>query len=117
MRRNFKAQLDRDRKQVFHNSREFAEIREIEYDGDYYKIPVVLDYEAAKDRKKPSSDHAEGIFLVDLVVYIDLDDINRIPRKGNQISIDGDLYNIVTVENRHGEIVLNLEAFTEFGGV
>ena len=117
MRRNFIAQLDRDRKRVFHNSREFAEIREIEYDGDYYKIPVVLDYEAAKDRKKPSADHAEGIFLVDLVVYIDLDDINRIPRKGNQISIDGDLYNIVTVENRHGEIVLNLEAFTEFGGV
>lgn len=29
MRRNFKAQLDRDRKRVFHNSREFAEIREI----------------------------------------------------------------------------------------
>ena len=112
MRRNFKAQLDRDRKRVFHNSREFAE-----YGGDYYKIPVVLDYEAAKDRKKPSADHAEGIFLVDLVVYIDLDDINRIPRKGNQISIDGDLYNIVMVENRHGEIVLNLEAFTEFGGV
>lgn len=51
------------------------------------------------------------------MVYIDLDDINRIPRKGNQIAIDGDLYNIVTVENRHGEIVLNLEAFTEFGGV
>ena len=51
MRRSFKAQLDRDRKRVFHNSREFAEIREIEYDGDYYKIPVVLDYEAAKDRK------------------------------------------------------------------
>lgn len=111
--RNFKAQLDRDRKRVFHNSREFAEIKEIEYEGDFYKIPVVLDYEAAKDRKKPSTDHADGIFLVDLVVYIDLDDINEIPRKGCQISVDGELYTIVTAENRRGEIVLNLEALTE----
>lgn len=117
MRRNFKAQLDRDRKRVFHNSREFAEIKEIEYDGAYYKIPVVLDYEAAKDRVKSGSDHAGGIYLVDLVVYIDLDDITTVPRKGHQIAIDGDLYNIVTVENRRGEIVLNLDAFTEFGGV
>ena len=117
MRKNFKAQLDRDRKRVFHNSREFAEVKEIEYNGGYYKIPVVLDYVAAKDRAKPSSDHADGIYSVDLVVYIDLDDITEVPRKGKQIAIDGNLYNIVTVENRRGEIVLNLEAFTEFGGM
>ena len=117
MRRDFKAQLDRDRKRIFHNPREFAEIKAIEYNGNYYKIPVVLDYASAKDRAKQSSDYAEGIYSVDLVVYIDLDDITEVPRKGKQIAVDGDWYNIVTVENWRGEIVLNLQAFTEFGGV
>lgn len=111
--RNFKAQLDRDRKKVFHNCREFAELKEIEYEGNHYKIPVVLDYEAAKDRKKPSADHAEGVFVFDLVVYIDLDDINEVPRKGRQFVIEDDIYTIISVENRRGEIVLYLEMLDE----
>lgn len=111
---NFKAQLNRDRKRVFHNSREFAEIRKIEYEGNEYKIPVVLDYEAAKSRNKGASDHVEGIYLIDLTVYIDLDDINKLPRRGDPIEIDGELYTIANVENWHGEVVLNLEAMKEW---
>lgn len=110
---NFKAQLERDVKAVFHNSREFAEKTEIEYDGNFYNIPVVLDYEGAADRKKPSADHADGIFLVDLVLYIAFSDLKVVPKMGHTIEVKGDLYRIVKVGNENGEIVLDLEMFDE----
>lgn len=72
---NFKAQLERDLKAVFHNGQEFAEVKEIGYNGNYYKIPVVIDSEGAKDRQKPSTDNADGIFAVDMVMYAAYSDL------------------------------------------
>lgn len=110
---NFKEQLERDVKAVFHNTSEFAEEKMICYSGKYYTVPVILDYEGAQERKKPSSDNADGIFLVDAKLYVALSDINFIPRQGANIEIEDDMYRIVKVGNEAGEIVLDLERLDE----
>lgn len=110
---NFKEQLERDVKAVFHNTKEFAETKDIYYNGKYYTVPVIIDYEGAKDRKKPSSDNADGIFLVDARLYVAFSDLKFMPRQGANIEIDDDIFKIAKVENEAGEIVLDLERLDE----
>ena len=69
---NFKAQVERDLTAVFHNAREHADVMEFWIDGVRYKGPVIIDDGGAQDRKKPSTDHVDGLVLVDLVVYVPL---------------------------------------------
>lgn len=113
MAAGFKAQIQRDIKAVFHNESEFAETMEVRYNGRDYEIPIVLDYEGAKDRKQPSSDHADGIFVVDVTAYIALNDIGVVPQKNKRIEIGGDVFNIIQVSNEAGEIILDLEMLDE----
>ena len=110
---NFKEQLERDIKTTFHNSAEFAEVKRIQYAGKAYEIPVVLDTEDAKDRKIPSADNAGGIFLVDAVLYVPFSDLGIVPRKGARIAVGGEDFEIKTVGNECGELVLGLWRYDE----
>jgi len=112
---DFKSLITNDIRDVFHNTAEFAEVTRLQYDGEIYNIPAILDYSGAKDRNIPSGDNADGIFLVDLVVYIAQHDLPVMPRKGRNIEIgeNRDLFNIVKVENESGEILLYLEMMDE----
>ena len=109
---NFKAQLERDLKAVFLNGKEFAEVKEIGYNGNYYKVPVAIDSEGAKDRQKPSTDNAEGIFAVDMVMYAAYSDFGVMPKQGQPIEIDGDIFRIASVQNEMGQLILNLRRLT-----
>ncbi len=107
----FKAQAKRDLKAVFHNANEHADKLKVEYNGKKYVIPIVIDHEGARDRAKPSSDHADGIFIADLTVYISFYDLGIVPCKETKINIDDAMYNIVRVGFDEGEITLDLEMF------
>jgi hypothetical protein len=109
----FKAQTKRDLKAVFHNSEEHADMTAVEYNGKNYNIPVVTDHEGAKDRTKPSSDHADGIFIADLTVYISFYDLKIVPRKATEITLDGTFYCIARAGFDGGEITLDLELLDE----
>lgn len=109
----FKAQIKRDLAAVFHNTDEHADTLNVEYSGKTYNIPVVIDHEGAKDRQQPSSDHAGGIFIADLRVYISLYDIRIVPRKETEIVIDSTKYSIKGVGCDAGEITLDLELLDE----
>lgn len=78
---NFKAQVERDLTTVFHNSNEHADVLEFWISGTRYKGPVILDDGGAQDRKKPSTDHVDGLILVDLVMYVPLSLLKRTPKK------------------------------------
>ena len=110
---NFKESLRRDIEQTFHNVEEFAEETAVRYDGTWYNIPIILDHSEAKDRRKPSTDHADGIFLCDAVVYIKETSLPIVPRKDRNIEIGEELYKIVKTGNEAGEIVLHLEMLDE----
>lgn len=110
---NFKAQVDQDIKQVFHNSGEFAEIRKFYIDGEPKEAKVVLDYSEYNDRKKARNDYVEGLFNVDLIMHISLADLGKVPRKGQEIEIDYECYNIGKVKNEMGELTIYLERLME----
>lgn len=110
---NFKEQVERDITTVFHNSNEHADVLEFWISGTRYKVPVILDDGGAQDRKKPSTDHADGLFLVDLVMYVPLALLKRIPKKDETVEIGDDVYTITKVHPEVGDIVLYLEGLNE----
>ena len=113
---DFKAQILKDLK-VFHNPGEFATMTRIWYNGNCYTVPIVIDYETAKDRKTLVNDHAEGINLSEALVYISFDDLGFMPEKGCNIGIEEagavNLYEITKSDYEDGEIVLEVGAFIE----
>ena len=110
---NFKDQVERDLTAVFHNSREHADVVEFWIDGTGYKGPNMIDGGGAQDGEKPSTDHVDGLVLVDLVVYAPLSLLKRIPRKGVNMEIGDHIYQITKVHPEAGEVVLYLEMLTE----
>lgn len=110
---NFKAQVERDLTAVFHNSEEHADILEFWIGDTRYKGPVIVDDGGAQDRKKPSSDHVDGLVLVDLVMYVPLSLLKTTPKRGQTVEIDDVVYTISKVHTEFGEVVLYLEVLTE----
>jgi hypothetical protein len=110
---DFKYQADQDIKKVFHNSGEFAEITEFYLDNEPIVAKVVLDYSEYNDRKKAGSDNAEGLYNVDLIMYISLESLKKTPRKGQEIEINNECYTIGKVKSEMGEIILYLERLME----
>ena len=110
---NFKDQVERDLTAVFHNSRDHADVVECWIHGIRYTGPIIIDDGGAQDRKKPSTDHVDGLVLVDLVVYAPLSLLKRIPRKGVNMEIGDHIYQITKVHPEAGEVVLYLEMLTE----
>ena len=89
---NFKEQVERDLKEVFHNTGEHAATKEIQYGGDFFKVPAVLD----------------GICAVTATLFVALCDLGKTPRQGATIWVDGEEYEIKTVGTEEGELVLGL---------
>lgn len=109
----FKDQIAHDIAAVFHNADEFADFMDVEYNGKSYNIPVVIDSEIAKDRKKTVKDNAEGIYTVDITAFMSFEDLGIVPRKETEIKIGGVEYSIVNVAFDAGEITLDLEMLDE----
>ena len=106
---NFKAQVERDLTAVFHNAREHADVMEFWIDGVRYKGPVIIDDGGAQDRKKPSTDHVDGLVLVVLVVYVPLSMLKTIPQKVLNMEIADHIYPTTKAHPEAGDIVLYLE--------
>ena len=109
----FKSQVKRDLKAVFHNKEEHAERIRVEYGGNRYDIPIVIDSEGAMERKKPANDNADGVFIADVTVYVSFYDLKIVPRKETKIVIGSTAYNIKRVGFDAGEITLDLEVYDE----
>lgn len=113
---DFKAQLDRDMS-VFHNTAEFATDTRVWYLEKEYTVPLIIDHTAAEKRKKAETDHAEGIYRADCLVYIALRDLGFVPKKDRRIEIEeaGAVrdYNIAKADCEDGEIILELELLDE----
>ncbi len=110
---NFKEQLEKDL-DVFINSEEFAELKEIYYCGKVYALLVIFERDVDKNRKQSTNDHGEGIFLVDSRIHIKASDFDVKPRQGSSIEIDGESFRIVKVSIELGVVILDLEMFNEW---
>lgn len=110
---NFKDQVERDISNVFHNSKEHADVLEFWVNKTRYKGAVIIDDAGAKDRRKPSTDNVDGLILVDLIMYAPPSLLKKIPHKGSQVEILDNFYTVTKVHPEAGEIVLYMEMLTE----
>lgn len=109
--KNFKEMLDKDLDTTFYNTKEFAEVKKIKFDGIVKNIPVIFDLEETKDRN--GSDNAEGICQKYMVIRARLSDLGKEPRQGMRFWIGNDLYMIASVQNQYNELIIDLERFDE----
>lgn len=113
---DFKTQIIKDMA-VFHNPAEFATKTTIWYEGKRYSIPLILDHEAAEERKRLNGDHGEGLNSIQALAYIALVDLGFVPHRGSNIEIDVagavEIYKINKADLEDGEIILELGAFDE----
>jgi len=116
---SFRDMTESDIKSVFLNADEFADVRDVTYDGvTYVAIPAVLTGISEKDRRTLQSDHAQGMYIVAYTMHVALSDIGgRLPEKGAKIRVSEnayfrDFYIASSFENM-GLARLELEAIDE----
>jgi len=89
---SFKEMVSADNAKVFMNLDEFAEIHDIEYDGETYEeVACVITQLKEQDRTTTMRDHGQGIYLVSSIFHCPLDALGGvIPEKGTKIGISDD---------------------------
>ncbi len=110
---SFKAQIEKDLKTVFHNPNEHADVIEFWINDTRYETAVIIEDSEFSDRKKPSSDHVDGLSLIQLVMYVPLEAIEEVPKRGFALEMKGEIYNIAKVMSIAGEVILYLESLDE----
>ncbi len=111
--RSFKAQVERDLTTVFHQGGAHGDVLEFWLDGIRYKGPVILESGVMGERPRTAADHAEGLFQVDLTLYVPLSLLRMTPRKGQALEINHETYVVAQVGVEAGEIALRLEMLAE----
>lgn len=112
--KNFKEMLDKDLDRTFYNTQEFARIKRVRCDGIGIdrNIPVIFDYEEAKERQKlVSGDNAEGISQKDMVIRVRLSDMEKEPESNMRFWVDKDLFMITDVRNEYNELIIGLKRY------
>ena len=110
MKKNFKAQLKRDIKNVFLNTAEFGETYTIIYNGETYKnVPAVLTGAKETARERLAADHSEGLFKVSAVLYCAQADLGGVqPEQGMPIRINDEPGSDFLVEYRVAESICEM---------
>ncbi len=111
--KNFKEMLDKDLDTTFYNTKEFAQLKRVKYDGITKEIPVIFDSEETKDRNAVESDHAEGIYRKYEVIRVRLSDMGKEPRQGARFYLENELFTVASVLNEYNELIIDLERFDE----
>ena len=87
---SFRDMVASDNANVFMNTKEFADLRTVIYNGETYEdIPIVLTGLKEKDRSQTVNDHAQGLYLVSAVMHCQIEDLGgNQPEKGQRIQIN-----------------------------
>ena len=107
---NFKEQLAHDNKVVFMNIDEFAEIHDI----NGRKMPCIIDNNEMVDREKryqyKRSLYGDGIYLKEILFYVNARDFGPLPAIGRSMIFDGRAYTVSDAINEGGIYSLSIEA-------
>lgn len=81
-----------DNVDVFMNADEFAEVHDIEYDGETYEnVTCVITQLKEQERSTTMRDHGQGIYRVTAIFHCPIADIGgKVPEKGIRIGISDD---------------------------
>ncbi len=102
----FKDYLKSDVKTVFLNPEEFGE----EHDVNGKTVVCLIDTDEL-DQASIYSDarRLEGVFSDTKTLYVALEDLGKIPVRGQILSIDGSLHLVRSVSDEHGMLAVKIE--------
>ena len=99
---------------TFVNENEFAEIhrfqykiRNVEYD---YETKAIISYEI-RSKSIAEGKTGRGLFVGAVKVFIKT--TTEIPRQGQTLKLDGELYSVISSKEEHGITVLMLEGYKQ----
>lgn len=99
--------------QVFHNPSEVAEIHDFWIGEKHHKGAIIIEDMGATDRVKSVDDNVPNIHKEDITVYVPLEVIGKVPRKGLDFELSDKIYKITKAREDVGEVVLTLEVRVE----
>lgn len=126
MRRNLKAQIQRDVKRVFLDPDDFAVIETLRYwrggrskPPEERRIAVVIDEDSNmnttwnkyKDLKRSNNDTVT--YQVEKVLFCALEDFDPPPKKGRMLQAGDRMYEVLAVDAEYGMLKVELRALEE----
>lgn len=102
----FKDLMQRDVKKTFLNLSEFGE----EHMVDGKKMPVVVDSYELTEREKKESQHMDGIYKNQKLVYVAASDFGKLPAQGSKLTLDGKMYTVSDAVSEGGLYSITIEA-------
>lgn len=91
---------------LFVNQDEFADMHLI----DGKKMPVMIDNNEQVEREKRMTQHMDGIYKKQMLIYVKKSDYGVLPAIGKILNLDGRVYKIMDAIDEDGIFSISLEA-------
>lgn len=91
---------------LFVNQDEFADIHLI----DGKEMPVMIDNNEQVEREKRMTQHMDGIYKKQMLIYVKKSDYGVLPAIGKILNLDGRVYKIMDAIDEDGIFSISLEA-------
>ncbi len=103
---NFKEILKSDVHEVFMNVDEFSDMHMV----NGKEMAVQIDSNEQIEREKRMSQHMDGIYVNQKLIYVAASDFGNLPAQGNTITIDGKRYTVADAISEDGIYSITIEA-------
>lgn len=91
---------------LFVNQDEFADMHLI----DSKEMPVMIDNNEQVEREKRMTQHMDGIYKKQMLIYVKKSDYGVLPAIGKILNLDGRVYKIMDAIDEDGIFSISLEA-------
>lgn len=91
---------------LFVNQDEFADMHLI----DGKEMPVMIDNNEQVEREKRMTQHMDGIYKKQMLIYVKKSDYGVLPAIGKILNLDGRVYKIMDAIDEDGIFSISLEA-------
>lgn len=102
----FKDIIREDIGTTFLNSDEFSDIHTV----NGKQMPVQVDNNEQIEREKRMSQHMDGIYMNQKLIYVAAKDYGPLPKQGTMIKLDNKLYSCADAIDEDGVYSITLEA-------
>lgn len=104
--RSFKEIIADDISDTFLNIKEFSDTHTV----NGTEMPVQLDSNEQIEREKRQSQHADGVYLNQKLLYVSAADFGAMPRQGSVLNLDGKIYRVADAIDEGGVYSITIEA-------
>lgn len=102
----FKELIKQDARVTFLNHNEFADMHSI----NGCEVPVLIDQTQGVEKEQRFSQHMDGVYTAKTVIYVNSEDLDFTPERGQTITLDGKQCMIEETTDEYGVWAITLNA-------